>query len=301
VASVDVVVVSFNSRGRLRACVEPLAGLDDIHVVVVDNASSDASLEAVADLPVARIGLPSNGGFAHGCNTGWRRGDAPAVLFLNPDARIAPAEVRRLARVLEEHPEVGAVGPKILASDGSLDFSQRLFPPVVSTFAEALFLHRLFPRAEWIDGTVRDPAAYERPGTPGWLSGACIVVRRTALEALGGWDERFFLYCEDMDLCRRLWDSGLTVRYEPSVVAQHEGGASAPRPVTVPLLAASRLRYADKHLGPAERVLDRAGLVARALTHVAVSRGGMPVRAAHARALRLLLAPSVEKRSVRTA
>jgi N-acetylglucosaminyl-diphospho-decaprenol L-rhamnosyltransferase len=301
VASVDVVVVSFNSRDRLRGCVEPLAGLEDIHVAVVDNASTDASLDAVGDLPVTRIALETNGGFAHGCNTGWRQGDAPAVLFLNPDARIEPDSVRSLARVLERHPEAGAVGPKIFTSEGALDFSQRLFPPLASTFAEALFLHRLFPRAEWIDGTVRDLRAYAQPSMPDWISGACMLVRRSALEALGGLDESFFLYCEDMDLCRRLRNAGFTVRFEPSAVAYHEGGASAPRPVTVPLLAASRLRYADKHLGRAARVLDRAGLIARALTHVVVSRGGLPVRAAHARALRLLVSPSVGKRSVRTA
>src|SRR5438128_10471129 len=93
---VDVVVVSYNSRYHLRACVEPLARLDDVHVIVVDNASADDSLEVVADLRVTALQRPSNGGFASGVNDGWRLGDAPYVLILNPDATIDPAALNRL-------------------------------------------------------------------------------------------------------------------------------------------------------------------------------------------------------------
>lgn len=291
-ASVDVVVVSYNSREQLRDSVAELAAESDFNVVVVDNASSDGSLEAVADLDVEAVAMEENGGFARGSNVGFARGSAPYVLLLNPDARIHPAALRALVAVLDATPAAGAVAPKILHSDGSLDFSQRRFPRLRSTYAQALFLHRVFPRAGWVDEVVRTRESYERPGAPDWVSGACILLRRSVLEELGGLDEGFFLYCEDTDLCLRVWQAGHEVRYEPSAVVVHEGGASAPRPALLPVLAASRLRYAAKHDGRATRTLERIGIGAGELTHVVVSKGGRPARRGHLEALRLVISPA---------
>jgi GT2 family glycosyltransferase len=213
------------------------------------------------------------------------------VLFLNPDAAVEPADVRRLARVLQNDPRVGAVGPKILDGDGTLDFSQRRFTRLSSTFAQACFLQRLFPRLDWAESIVREPELYERPGSPEWLSGACLMVRRTALEQLGGFDEGFFMYCEDMDLCRRLHDTGHDVRYEPEAVARHEGGRSAPRAAMHPLLTASRLRYGRKHGGRAGALLNRFAIALGELTHTVVCRGGLAMRAGHARSFGVAVKP----------
>jgi N-acetylglucosaminyl-diphospho-decaprenol L-rhamnosyltransferase len=289
VPSVDVVVVSYNSRGELRRCVEPLSPLEGVHVFVVDNASSDGSLEAVADLPVERIALPRNGGFSHGCNAGWRAGRAPFVLFLNPDARMDAGSLERLVTALEETQGAGAAAPRITHAGGELDYSQRRFPRLRSTYAQALFLHRLFPRASWTDELIRDPAAYSQSGSPDWVSGACILVRRSVLTELSGWDEGFFMYCEDIDLCRRLRKAGHDLLYEPAATVLHEGGASAPRTSLLPVLAASRLRYAVKHRGKVAAMLERLGIALGALTHLLVSRGGRAARAGHARALRLAI------------
>src|SRR5262249_3794821 len=98
---VDVVVVSYNSREQLRGCVQPLASVPGVAVVVVDNASQDGSATALGDLPVRVIPLDHNGGFAHGCNVGWRAGNAEYVLFLNPDARLDEESLARLAGVLD--------------------------------------------------------------------------------------------------------------------------------------------------------------------------------------------------------
>ena len=287
VTAVDVVVVAYNSRERLRACVEPLAGLEGVQVIVVDNASSDGSLAAVADLPVTRIDLEENGGFARGCNTGWLAGDAPFVLFLNPDASIDERSLHRLARTLEEDRHAGAAAPRILHATGGLDLSQRRFPRVRSTYSQALFLHRLFPRAAWTDEVVRDVGAYRGARSPEWVSGACVLVRRSALETLGGLDEGFFLYCEDTDLCRRIRALAYDVRFVPEAVCVHEGGASAPRASLLPVLAASRIRYARKHSGRPAAALERLGVALGALTHTAASRGGR--RGGHARSLRVAL------------
>ena len=277
-------VVSYNSRDRLRACVEPLAGVADVQVIVVDNASQDASLEAVADLPVHRISQPRNGGFAYGVNAGWKRGRSPYVLLLNPDARLDPASLSHLVRVLERRPDAGAAAPRILHEDGSLDHSLRRFPRLRSTYAQALFIHRVLPRAGWTDEVVRDPDAYERITSPEWVSGACILVRRTSLEALEGLDESFFLYCEDVDLAKRLRGLGQRIVYEPAAVATHAGGASTPAGTMLPVLAASRIRYARKHLGRLA-ALDRIGVALGALTHAGLARGSQSRRNGHAHAL----------------
>jgi N-acetylglucosaminyl-diphospho-decaprenol L-rhamnosyltransferase len=293
-ASVDVVVVSYNSRDRLRGCVEPLLGLPGVHVFVVDNASPDGSLEAVKDLPLTAMQLPTNGGFAHGVNAGWQAGSARYVLLLNPDARIEGSSLDVLVQALDDTPQVGAVAPRIVDEAGALDYSQRRFPRLRSTYARAFFLHRLFPTASWTDELVRDEDVYARRAHPDWVSGACMLLRRDALARLGGLDEGFFMYAEDIDLCHRLRRAGYEILFEPEALVVHEGGASAPRTELLPVLAASRLRYAAKHRGVVGALLERAGIALEALTHVVVSRGGVAARAGHARALRQALTYSAE-------
>jgi N-acetylglucosaminyl-diphospho-decaprenol L-rhamnosyltransferase len=287
---IDVVVVSYNSADELRACVEPLARADGISVTVVDNHSSDGALKTIADLPVHTIALPDNRGFGFGCNVGWREGTSPFVLFLNPDATIVPDALHRLADVLDADPGVGLVAPKIVEPDGTLDFSLRQYPRLRTTFAQALFLHRVFPQARWTDEVIRDPAVYASAGRAEWVSGACMLLRRDVLEPLGGFDDSFFLFSEDIDLCKRIDDLGFDVRFEPSVIATHTGGASAPRTALLPVLAASRVLYADKHRHAWFAAAERLGVAFGAATHIIAGRGGPPARRGHARALRRALA-----------
>lgn len=286
---VDVVVVSYNSRDELRGCVAGLASDPGINVFVIDNASTDDSLGIVDDLPIRTIALERNGGFAHGCNVGWRSGDGPFVLFLNPDARIDADAIAGLRTVLEEDPRCGACAPLTRNEDGSLQYCQRRFPRARSTFARALFLHRAFPGAGWADETVRAPEAYAARMEPEWVSGACVMVRRSALQQLNGLDEDFFMYSEDTDLCRRLWDAGYRIVYEPAACASHVGGASAPRAGLLPVLVGSRLRYARKHHSRAYALLDRIGLALEELLRTILTPGGRAAREGHARALLVTL------------
>jgi len=287
----DVVVVSYNSRTHLRDSVVRLINSSNANVIVVDNASTDDSLATISDLPVRTVPRTTNAGFAAGCNEGWRAGGAPHVLFLNPDAILDERSLSTLVSALQANESLGAVAPRIEHPDGSLAWSQRRFPRLRSTYAQALFLHRIFPQKQWSDELIRDAAAYDHSGTPEWVSGACMLVRRAALEALDGWDESFFLYCEDIDLCRRLHDLGYGIRYEPLARAIHEEGASAGRGATLPLLAISRVRYAKKHRSRPYAALERLGIALGSLTHVFVSRGGLADRAAHGRALIAALSP----------
>jgi GT2 family glycosyltransferase len=273
VTGVDVVVVSYNSRRHLRECVEPLAGRGDVQVVVVDNASSDGCLATVADLPVTVVARTDNGGFAVGCNEGWRAGSSPYVLFLNPDTQLPRDALETLCRALDEEESVGIVAPRTVNAEGGLEFSVRRFPRLRSTYAQALFLHRLFPTSTWADEVDRDAAAYERTHEIDWASGACLLVRRRLLERLGGFDEQFFMYCDDIDLCKRSVELGFEVRYEPAATVMHAGGQSAPRPSLLAVLAESRRAYSRKHDSRPGTMLMGVGIALGALTHVFAGRG----------------------------
>jgi N-acetylglucosaminyl-diphospho-decaprenol L-rhamnosyltransferase len=282
---VDAVVVAYNSARTLRACVEPLAEMPEVAATVVDNRSPDDTAAAVAGLDVRLIRAGRNGGFAAGCNLGAAAGSSEYVLLLNPDARVRRDDLRRLIAVLEERPEAGLAAPRILEEDGSVALSLRRFPRRRSTFAQAFFLHRVWPHAAWTDECVRDPEAYTRPGSPQWVSGACMLVRRQALQAVGGLDESFFLYCEDTDLCARLRSSGWDIRYEPRAVVHHEGGASRPREELFAVLARNRVRYARKHGSMLAAAAEALGVALGHLTHALASAPDRARRRGHMRAL----------------
>jgi GT2 family glycosyltransferase len=218
-------------------------------------------------------------------------GTAPYVLFVNPDAVVSETAVRTLVGTLEHDAALGGAAPRIEHPDGGLAFSLRRFPDLRSTFAQALYLHRLLPRAAWTTEIVRDAGRYEEAHLPEWVSGACILARRSAMEAIGGWDERFFLYCEDTDLCLRLRAAGRAVAFEPRAVVVHEEGASSNPALTVPLLAEAKLRYAELHETRARAAAFRAGLLVWSALRVVSTRGGSGERRGHVRALRALLRP----------
>ncbi|WP_272473973.1 glycosyltransferase family 2 protein [Baekduia alba] len=286
---VDAVIVSYNSADTLRACVQPLAGMDHVAVCVVDNDSPEESLGVVADLDVLAVRSGRNGGFSFGCNLGAAQGQAPYILLVNPDAVLAQADLDRMVAVLDAEPDVGLVGPKLIDGDGTLMPSIRRFPRVVSTWAQALYLHRVLPRARWTDEINRRFEEYDRVGYPEWVSGACMLMRRSVLAEIGGMDEGFFLYCEDTDLCARIRARGHRIRYEPTAVAYHQGGASAPRTGLFPVLATSRVRYAAKHDGPWAARAQRLGIAAGHLTHAAINVAQPAKRRGHLAALRAAL------------
>ncbi len=288
---VDVVVVAYNSRDTIRDCVEPLLGRPGIRVIVIDNASPDQSGEALGDLPLVCVRMPRNGGFSYGCNAGWRIGTGPYVLFLNPDAVIEPEDVLVLATALDADPSTGLIGPLIRNSDGTVHHSQRRFPRVTSSLARAFWIHRLFPNAYWSDEVQRAPRLYGERNHPEWISGACFMVRRTTLEEIGGFDESFFLYSEDIDICRRVWDAGLRVTFEPAAECRHQGGASAPRASLLPVMARSRVRYARAHGGRGGEVGQRLGIVVEASVRIVAGRGGAAARRGHLGAIAVALRP----------
>ena len=263
----SVVVVSFEARETLLAGLDALRthGSLPLELVVVDNASTDGSADAVrARHPEALlVANAENAGFSRACNQGWHATRAPHVLFLNPDTEVTSGAVETLVGLLEARPAIGAVGPRTRGSDGSIQVSTG---PDLTPLAELRQrrLVRGVARRE-ARALAEAEALHAREREPAWLSGSCLAVRRTALEAVGGFDERFFLYEEDADLCRRLREAGWRVVFTPAAEVVHHLGRSmskAPRRARLEYHR-SHLLYYRTHNGPLSRAALRLLLSAR--------------------------------------
>jgi len=227
----SIVIVSYNTRQLLVRCLRALpaasAGLRR-EVVVVDNASADGSPAAVAgEFPDAILVVNAdNVGFARACNQGVARSSGRTVLFLNSDAEPRPGSLTALVRHLGDHPRAGAVGPRLAHPDGGSPRSCFRFPSLTRPLLDFALVRRLAGPRFSLTLPLGDRRLAEG-GAVDWLSGACLLVRREALDAVGRFDERYFMYFEDTDLCRRLWAAGWEVRFWPGAEVLHVGGASA--------------------------------------------------------------------------
>ncbi len=217
------------------------------------------------------------------------------MVFLNPDSQVDPRSILALAAVLESDRQVGVLGPKLVDVHGHLQYSQRRFPSFRTSLAAAFFIPRIRPTIRWsLD--IADAASYQVVGSPDWVSGACLAIRRDVLEATGGFDEQFFMYHEDMDLCQRVRNIGFDVRYEPSICIVHVGGASRPRVELIPVMTRSALIYARKHGGRRGELLTRIAMAVHALTHLALTTQGMEARRGYFRSLAICIGQSLSVR-----
>jgi hypothetical protein len=264
---VAVVVVSFEARETLLAGLASVRAhpSSPVELVVVDNASRDGSAEAVrtAHPEALLIANPENVGFARGANQGWRASRAPCVLFLNPDAELTPGALETLVGLLESRPEAGAAGPRTRGGDGCIQVSTG---PDLTPFSERGQRRLVLGVARRDPGALAEAEArHSREHEPDWVSGSCLMARRVALERVGGFDERFFLYEEDADLCRRLRAAGWRVVFTPEAEVRHALGKSmarAPRRARLEYHR-SHLRYYRKHNGPLAQAALRLLLAAR--------------------------------------
>jgi GT2 family glycosyltransferase len=281
-ARVSAVIVSFNTRDHLLRCVASLethASLP-IEVIVVDNGSHDGSVAALRaahpDVRVLENG--ANLGFAAACNRGLREARAPYCLLINSDAEICPGAVLALAAVLDERPEVGIAGPRTVGADGGPQVS---FGPDLTPLAEWRQRRLVVALREGKAAAVREVEALSaREQEPVWVSGSCLLARKTALDAVGGLDERFFLYEEDVDLCLRVRRAGWRVVYTPSALVRHHLGKSME---TAPALSRleydkSHLRFYAKHRGLGARALLRLYLAGSAAAGWVAALGPGPGR-----------------------
>ncbi|HVO76660.1 MAG TPA: glycosyltransferase family 2 protein [Candidatus Bathyarchaeia archaeon] len=265
-AALDVVVVNWNAGAQLRRCLDSLAetgrvGFELARVVVVDNDSRDGSAEGLEypGMPLAVVRNPRNEGFAVACNRGASGSRADYIMFLNPDTELFPDSIARPVAFMErpESRGIGIAGIQLVDGRGAVSRSCARFPSLAQCVSRALGLarvsRRLFPSyimSEWDHGSTREVDH---------VSGAFYLVRRTLFEALGGFDERFFVYLEDLDFSYRASLAGWKSAYCAEARAFHKGGGVSERAKATRLFysLSSRLLYALKHFSRA----DAAALV----------------------------------------
>lgn len=261
-APVPTTVVIVNYRvydhvDRALVSVERVLGASD-EVIVVDHASDARHLErlAAAHPRVRFLPTPENPGFAAGVNRAAAVSHAPYLLWVNPDAELLGSVIETLEQWMREHPDTGVVGPRVLDRSGQVDASARRFPgPSTAVAGRSSWLSRRFP-GNWLSR--RNLLARDATSAVDvdWLAGACLMTRRDVFDQLGGLDERFFLYWEDADYCRRVTNAGWRCVYLPTVSVRHVGGQSAagdPAPA-IRAFHRSATRLAWKHGGALSRL-----------------------------------------------
>ena len=229
---VSVVVVSLNTRELLRECLTTLAhesGGLTCETIVVDNASRDGSADMVAsefpDAVLVRSG--SNLGFAAANNLAFAKATGRYVVLLNSDAFLTPGALAGVVRAMDDRPDIGLGGVRLVGRDGAWQPSARMFPSLLNDFLSLSGLSMRYRTSRFfgrMDRTWADPSA---SASVDWVPGAFSIIRRSVLEQVGYFDERFFLYYEEVDLCRRIKNAGYAVWYWPEYSVVHLGGESS--------------------------------------------------------------------------
>ncbi len=250
-----IIIVTYCSRDIIGECldsIKPLANQGLVKVVVVDNASTDKTPEYIQqNYPwVTLICNKWNGGFAYGNNQGYKQSIGEWSLFLNPDTQIINSAIETLVSYLFKNHNVGCVGPKIIKSNGEVECSTYPFQNILIASLNAIGLTKWFPinriNHRWcIKSHPYKNAVVDR------LLGAAIMVKNSAFETVGGFDERFFLYSEEEDLCYRLKQNGWETHYLPQATILHRGGLSSRfnQPLSVASANWSRYLFCKKHYG----------------------------------------------------
>jgi N-acetylglucosaminyl-diphospho-decaprenol L-rhamnosyltransferase len=223
-ADVAVAVLTYNGMPWIERALESVRGHE---IVVVDHGSTDGTLELVRDrFPEVRVVEQENRGFGAGNNRGIAETTAPLVGLLNSDAWFLGDGLERLAEVARAHPKAAVVGPRLRNPDGTLQRSVRGFPSLWALATEYLFLRKLAPRSERLNPLYVGGFDHESEREADYLYAACILVRREAVTEVGGLDEDFFMFSEEVDWMFRFRAAGWKVLFTPAAEAVHVGGAS---------------------------------------------------------------------------
>jgi GT2 family glycosyltransferase len=247
---VCAIIVSHNGKGWLDAALESLyasAGWLDLDLVVVDNGSDGSAAHVEERFPRARTISCANRGFGAANNRALETADARYVLFLNPDTEFLGGSLADLVAALDHRPHIGLAGVRQVGGGGELAPSIRRFPSTLNMLAEAFAVERLPLFRRFLGERVLAPSAYEGETPCDWTSGSFMLARREALETTGGFDERFFLFSEETDLCWRLHRAGWQVAHLPQVTIRHFESERSATPRMEAQSAYARLQFARKH------------------------------------------------------
>ncbi|WMT92828.1 glycosyltransferase family 2 protein [Pelagibacterium sp. H642] len=264
---VTVVTVSYNSSevlaGLLDSLEPALSQVGHYQVLVVDNMSSDSSV-AIAqghNITDRVIETGRNAGYAAAINAADAYvGDSEALLVLNPDIRLSPGSVRLMLDRMASDGTVGIVAPQLFNEDGILSLSLRKEPSILTAWSEALVGGTIACRMG-LGEVIGDPRCYADAKEVDWATGAALLIAPWARQAVGQWDESYFLYSEEVDYMRRVRLAGYNIVYAPAAMAVHVGGQSNERPDLYALLTANRIRYYARHHRPLATAMFWAGVV----------------------------------------
>ncbi len=247
--SLDILIVNYNSTEALLKCLDSIFdtnGYIDVKVFVYDNNSHDDVDAILHKFPqIDLVKSPCNNGFARGVNCMLEKGRAPYVMLLNPDTIVFKGLFEKSLNYMDANQDVGIMGPKVVNRDWSTQGSARSFPSLhTALFGRSSLLTRLFPnnrfsRANILTLDSDGKASIEAD----WVSGACMIARRKAMKDIGAMDERFFMYWEDADWCKRMWQKGWKVIYNPCVSMQHYVGGSSSKSIFRSVFSFHRSTY----------------------------------------------------------
>lgn len=247
---VCAIIVSHNGKRWLEAALSSLfagAGSLDLDVVVVDNGSDGSAAYVEERFPEARTITCANRGFGAANNRALETADARYVLFLNPDTEILSGGLEALVAAMDQLPHVGLAGVRQLTGSDALAASIRRFPSAANMLAEAFAVERVPGLRRFLGERVIDPAAYDRETSCDWTSGSFMLARGEALQQTGGFDERFFLFSEETDLCWRVKEAGWEIVHMPQVTIRHFESERSATPRMEAQSAYGRLQFARKH------------------------------------------------------
>jgi len=270
----SIVIVSWNVKDLLRVCLQSTlratelsgGGAITYEVIVIDNASADGSVDMIRqDFPSVRVmANDENVGFTRGNNQGIVASDGRYILLLNPDTEVLGTAFDEMVGYMERYPEVGAVGPTLLYADGGMQSSRRRFPNLRTAFVESTFVQPWFTDSDILKRYYVLDRGDDEMQEVDWVVGACLMMRRDAVEDVGLLDERFFMYSEELDWCYRAKQKGWKIVYLPTAKVVHHEGRSSEQvlPVRHVYFQRSKVQFFEKHHGRLQGEVLRTYLLA---------------------------------------
>ncbi|MDX9892950.1 MAG: glycosyltransferase family 2 protein [Patescibacteria group bacterium] len=242
----SIIILNYKQQGLVKQCLKGIVTAQpqlDYEIIVVDNNSEDDTLAMVVSLfepkdetksqlalpivdklkipPIKAIQSGINGGFAAGNNLGIAQAAGEYIMILNPDIAILPESLERMVEFMDAHKDVGMIGPRLINPDGTVQYSCRRFPNFITPLLRRTFFGKLPTGKKSVEWYLMKDFDHLSNRQVDWLFGACLLVRKTLINSIGKFDERFFMYFEDLDLCRRIWQVGSKVVYFSEVELVH--------------------------------------------------------------------------------
>lgn len=223
---ISIIILNYKQRGLVKQCIKGIELVRpkySYEIIVVDNNSQDGCIKMIQEdfTNVIARASEKNGGFAYGNNLGIRNARGRYILILNPDVAVVEGAIEKMFLFLETTPRAGIAAPRLIHPDGTIQYSARRFPKISTPIFRRTFLGKFSFAKKELNRYLMTNWDHNSQKRVEWIFGACMMIRKSALENVGLFDERFFLYFEDCDLCRRFWERGHEVWYLPQVELVH--------------------------------------------------------------------------------